>query len=101
MTLEIIDYPTRDLMKTGKTLKHSQGFRSLHTDFINNDESDGYRVTFVNGLDDPNNDPILVRKRLDDKLKRERDAELKQKAKDKDLSKTESDELLERLSELL
>jgi len=56
MTEEIIDYPTRDLMKQGKILKHPQGFRPLHTDFINNDESQGYRVTFVDGPDDPDND---------------------------------------------
>lgn len=55
MTIEIINYPTRDLMKQGKILKHSQRFRPLHTDFVNNDESQGYRVTFVDGTDDPDN----------------------------------------------
>ena len=61
MTKETIDYPTRDLMKQGKSQKHLQGFRPLHTDFINNDESQGYRVTFANGPDDPDNGPNMSR----------------------------------------
>ena len=40
-------------MKTGKSIHASNGWRALHTDFINNKELDGYHVTFVNGIDDP------------------------------------------------
>jgi len=99
MTKEIIDYLTRDLMKQGKILKHSQGLSALHTDFINNDESQGYRVTFVNGLDDPDNDPVLVAEREAEKTKQDRLKELKDKKSSR--TKAETDELLDMLAERL
>ena len=101
MTKETIDYPTRDLMKQGKSQKHSQGFRPLHTNFINNDESQGYRVTFVDGPDDPDNALELVAKRESEELTRSRNKELKEKAKNKSLTKDERDELLSKLAETL
>jgi len=55
MTIQIENYPTRKVMKKNKKIMNRAGFRSLHTDFIDNDESKGYKVTFVNGKDDPNN----------------------------------------------
>ena len=76
MTLEIIDYTTREFMKQGKKEKHSQVLRPLHTDFVNNDEKQGYRVTFVDGVDDPNNAPELVAQREADKIEQIRTDEL-------------------------
>ena len=55
MTVEIKEYKTRKSMKIGKTARNALGWRSLHTDFINNIERDGYRVTYVNGLDNEEN----------------------------------------------
>ena len=77
MTKEIIDYPTRELMKIGKKEKHDLGLRSLHTDFINNDEKQGYRITFVNGTDDPNNAPELIAQRAQEQINRLRKEELR------------------------
>ena len=65
MTIEIIDYTTRFLMEQGKTLKNSQGLRPLHTDFINNDELQGFHVTYVNGIDDPENSAEAIAKRAE------------------------------------
>ncbi len=79
MTIELEDYSSRVLMKQGKEVRISNGWRSLHTDFINNKESDGYHVTFVNGLDDPDNDPILVAERTAQKIERDRTRELSTK----------------------
>jgi len=55
MTIQIHNFPTRKVMKKEKKKMNQLGFRSLHTDFINNNESQGFKVTFVNGVDDPNN----------------------------------------------
>ena len=79
MTKEIKDYQTRELMKIGKTTFRAQGMRSLHTNFINNDESQGYRVTFVNGIDDPNNAPELVAQRAKEQTNQLRKEELQNK----------------------
>lgn len=65
MTIETEDYITRDLMKQGKKIRHSNGWRSLHTDFINNNESQGYHVTFVNGSDDSDNSPEADQRRTE------------------------------------
>ena len=91
MTKEIIDYATRDLMKQGKILKNSQGLRPLHTDFINNDESQGFRVTFVDGSDDPHNSLEENQKRLDFQRKKV----LREKLKNRTISQPELLELLE------
>lgn len=96
---EIIDYPTRFFMKAGKKDKHSQGLRPLHTDFINNDESQGYRVTFVKGEDDPHNTPELVEKRRVEKINNDRKIELKEKAENNNLTPQEKDEILKRMAE--
>ena len=66
-------------MKQGKTTFHGKGFRSLHTDFINNDEKQGYRVTFVNGVDDPHNAPEVVAERTQQQTNRLRKEELQNK----------------------
>ena len=79
MTKKTIDYQTRDEMNQGKTSFNAQGMRSLHTDFINNDEKQGYRVTFVNGIDDPNNAPELIAKRVQEKTNQLRKEELQNK----------------------
>ena len=79
MTKEIKIYQPRDKMNLDKTSFNSKGMRSLHTDFINNDESQGYRVTFVNGIDDPNNAPELVAQRAKEQTNRIRKEELQNK----------------------
>ena len=80
MTKETKDYQTREEMNQGKTLFIAQGMRSLHTDFINNDEKQGYRITWVNGLDDPNNAPQLVAKREQEETNQLRKEELQNKS---------------------
>lgn len=65
MTIETEDYLTRTTMRRAKEIRTSIGWRSLHTDFINNDESQGYRVTYVNGSDDPDNSPEADQRRLE------------------------------------
>ena len=79
MTKEIKIYQTKDEMNIGKTTFRAQGMRSLHTDFINNDEKQGYRVTFVNGTDDPSNAPELVEERIQKQIDRIRKEELQNK----------------------
>jgi len=49
MTVQIITYPTRKKMNIGKDIMTPLGFRPLHTDFI----GDEFRVTFVDGADNP------------------------------------------------
>jgi len=51
-------------MKLGKQIKQDNGFRALHTDFINNEEKNGYRVTYVSGTDDPHNSPEEAAKKI-------------------------------------
>jgi len=94
LTKEIIDYQTKAELKQGYALKNSQGMRSLHTDFINNDESQGYRVTFVDGLDDPHNAPELVEQRRLQKIDNDRKINLKEKLKNDSISMPELRELL-------
>jgi len=90
---EIIDYPTRFFMKAGKKDKHSQGLRSLHTDFINNDESQGYRVTFVDGIDDPNNEPKALAESEKNHTRKKRTRDLTQKLDDDTITDKEVMEL--------
>lgn len=92
MTIETEDYQTRDLMKQGKRRRNQNGWRSLHTDFVNNVESDGYHVTFVNGSDDPDNSPEADQRKPDF----QRQKELSQKLKDRTITQTELLELLEK-----
>jgi len=70
MTVQIEFYPTRKVMKRDKKIMNLAGFRPLHTDFIDNDESKGYRVTFVNGSDDPNSSEDVREDRLRFKLRK-------------------------------
>jgi len=51
-------------MKIGKNARVAQGWRALHTDFINNVERDGYRVTYVNGIDNEENSEDAEIRRL-------------------------------------
>jgi len=97
MTKQIIDYPTKDLMKAGKKTQHNLGFIPLHTDFINNKESDGYRVTFVKGSDDPNNSPKAIAKREKQKIERDRTEELREKLRNRTISQPELLELMDLL----
>ncbi len=97
MTIETEDYTTKALMKTGKATRHSNDWRPLHTDLINNDESQGYHVTYVNGIDDPDRTPEAIAKRLEQKTKNERVDILKTKLKNRTISQPELLELLESL----
>ena len=104
MTKEIIDYLTKAEMKTGKETKHSEGLRPQHTDFVNNDESQGYRVTFVNGVDDPYNSPENVAEQEAEEAQRTKDKELKDKTKGigfNDMTKEDQNELIARFSDAL
>ena len=94
MTKEIIDYQTRAEMKIGKKEKNLLGLRSLHIDFINNDEKQGFRVTFVSGLDDPNNAPELVEERRLEKINKDIKRNLNEKLKNDSISMPELRELL-------
>ncbi len=94
MTKEIINYFTKSEMKIGKKQKTIEGFRPLHTNFINNDESQGYRVTFVDGIDDPHNDPALVAERKADKIEKTRTDELLVKIEDSTINPDEIKEFL-------
>jgi len=48
MTIIIRRYVNNNNMRNGKVAMAQQGFRSVHTDFINNDVRQGYEVTFDN-----------------------------------------------------
>jgi len=52
-TLTIItrNYLTENDMRTGKKAMSPQGFRAIHTDFINNDRNQGFRITFDDSPD--------------------------------------------------
>jgi len=94
MTIEIETYNTLDEAKQAKLrsgTRHQTKWKSLHTDFINNK----YRITWVNGTDDPENDPIEVAKRQQQKLDQIRQDELKEKLKNRTISQPELFELLE------
>ena len=80
MTKEIIDYPTSKEYKLDSIIKNKDGFRVLHPDFINNDEKQGYRITWVKGLDDPNNAPELVAQREQQQTNQLRKEELQNKS---------------------
>lgn len=97
MTIETEDYTTRTAIKIAKDIRTSNGWRSLHTDFINNDKSQGYRVTYVNEIDDPDKTPEVIAQREAQKIEQERIIELKQKIKDRTISQLELLELLEKL----
>lgn len=56
-------------MTRQKKLMVANGWSSLHTDFINNNERDGFKVTFVNGSDDPDNSDQEKENRLRFRLK--------------------------------
>jgi len=90
MTIETEDYATIPEMKRGKNNRLRNGWRSFHTDFINNKESDGYHVTFVNGRDDPDKTPQADQDRLDF----QRQKALKEKLMNDTISDSELRELL-------
>ena len=93
MTIKIEDYVTRITMKTAKRIRASNGWRALHTDFINNKESDGYRVTYVKGTDDPDNSSEATQRRQDF----EREKRLKEKWRAGTISTVEKDEIIRKL----
>jgi len=81
LTKKTIDYSTRTELRAGILQENSQGWRNLHTDFINNNEADGFHVTYVNGADDPGNTPPppkrqLTKAQFEAELAAERNVEL-------------------------
>jgi len=70
LTVVIETYPTRKVMRRDKNIMSKAGFRPLHTDFIDNDKSKGFRVTFVNELDDPDNSEEQKTRNLQFKLRK-------------------------------
>jgi len=70
MTIETVDYPTRKVMKRGKLARFRGDWRPLHTEFINNNELDGFHVTYVNGSDDPDNSDEAKENRLQLRLQK-------------------------------
>lgn len=93
MTIEIEEYVNRATMKAAKIIRSNNGWTPLHEDFINNKESNGYRVTYVNGLDDPNNSQKAIQERLDF----QRLEGLREKVKRRTISQVELLELLEKI----
>lgn len=53
MVTKTIHYTNKSLMKAGKITEASNGFRAIHTDFTNNDENQGYDITYDNRIDLP------------------------------------------------
>lgn len=96
MTKEILEFNTREERKAEIKLRAGV-MRPMFPDFVNGK----YKITFVDELDDPDNDPVLVAQRAADKVKRDRDKELKQKIKDGTSTKAEDKEILKRLAEML
>jgi len=81
LTIKTIDYATRTELRSGILQEQSKGWRELHTDFINNNEADGFHVTYVNGTDDPANTPPppkrqLTKAQFEAELAEERNVEL-------------------------
>lgn len=74
MTIEIKEFNTRDEAIAEKK-RRSGKWRPLHTDFVNNK----WKVTFVDGTDDPDKTPEAEQKRLEEKTKKSRLEELRQK----------------------
>ena len=107
MTIRIKAYETREKMKIGKKtindniLLDAEKLRPLHTDYFNNDESDGLIVTFVSELDDPHNSPEQVEQRRLQKIDSDRREILKQKSKDGTLTGLEEKEIIKKLAEML
>ena len=94
MTIETEDYINRDSMKADKVIRASNGWRSLHTDFINNKESDGYRVTFVNGIDNEENSPERIAERALEIKNQKRIDFLKEKIEDDSITFSQVKEFL-------
>jgi len=66
MTVETKTFPTRKVMKREKLKMNQLGFRSLHTNFIDNK----FEVVFVNGSDDPANSEEAEENKLRFKLEK-------------------------------
>ena len=90
MTIETEDYATKILMESGKKIRHDNGWRPFHTDFINNDELQGYHVTYVNGIDDPHNSSEAI----SDRLEQQRIRTLREKLEDDSISFSQLKDLL-------
>lgn len=76
--IEIEIYDTLVQAKQAKArngTRHRNGFRPIHTNLINGK----YEVTFVDGIDDPENDPANVAQRAQEKANQVRKEELKNK----------------------
>ena len=92
MTVDVIDYSNRTAYKADS--RHGVK-RPLHQHFINNDKSQGLRVTWVDGLDDPSNDPAEVARKAQDEAQQARRSELRRKLRTRGISQPELLELLD------
>lgn len=88
---EIKFFDSREEMKVEKR-KREGVWRPLHTDFINKK----YKVTFVNGTDDPDKTVEVETKRQEEIIKKQRKTLLKSKLDDDSMT---FDELKEYLRE--
>jgi len=86
MTKEILTF--NSIEEANKEKKNrAKTWRPLHTDFVNNK----IRVTFVNGLDDPDNSPESIK----NKEQHVRNKTLREKLKNRTISQPELLELLQ------
>ena len=98
--IETQTYNTLEEAKKAKgrdTIRHKNGLRPLHTNFINGK----HEITFVKGTDDPHNAPELIEERRLQGIDRDRRDILKQKSKDGTLTGLEEKEIIKKLAELL
>lgn len=51
MTVKTKHYDTETTLKTGNAREATNGFRTIHTDFTNNDVKQGYDVTYDDKLE--------------------------------------------------
>ena len=101
MTIEIKEYLTEQLYIEDSKIMNQQGLRVLHPDFIDNDKSKGYRITYVDGLDDPHNSPDVVEERRLEKIDSDRIKLLKEKKRNNTLSQQDKDEIIKRMVDML
>jgi len=76
MTTKTIHYRTKPLMRAGKIEEARNGFRAINTDFTNNDEKNGYDVTYDNRIDVPIPKEQMTQNEFIQRLARENNVEL-------------------------
>ena len=76
MTQKIIHYANKSLMEAEKITEARLGFRAIHTDFTNNDERNGYDVTYDNRIDVATPKEQMTQNEFIQSLARENNVEL-------------------------